>query len=135
MDTIPEEIKLLFHAALVKNKVHPNSYPYYHRWLRFYFDFCVKYHHEKSNKESLPLFIKKLEDKNQAEMQRKQAAHAVSIYYGFKESLNDKSPAVKNKNKIISTKKVETTTTHSDRRPVYNKLNEEIKLRYCSQKP
>jgi hypothetical protein len=134
MDTILEEIKPLFHAALVKNKVHPNSYPYYHRWLRFYFDFCLKYYYEKSNKESLPLFIKKLEEKKQAEMQRKQAAHAVSIYYGLQESHSDKSPVVKNKNEIISTKKVEQTTTTSDWRPVYNKLNEEIKLRHYSQK-
>jgi hypothetical protein len=63
MDTIPDEIKPLFHASLVKNKAHPNSYPYYYRWLRFCFDFCTKYHHEKSIRESLLLFIKKLEDK------------------------------------------------------------------------
>ncbi|MFH1769083.1 MAG: phage integrase N-terminal SAM-like domain-containing protein [Parcubacteria group bacterium] len=66
---------------MVKRGVPLTSHFYYRKWLKYYLDFCFKYHHDKSKKESLSYFIKKLKDKNQTEQQQKQAFHAVSIFY------------------------------------------------------
>jgi hypothetical protein len=46
---------------------------YYKKWLRYYLDFCQKYNHPISTKESLGAFIKKLQQKNQT-------LDAVSLY-------------------------------------------------------
>lgn len=44
---------------------------------------CHNYNHSHSNRESLLQFIKKLQDKNKSPDQQKQAADAVSLYYGL----------------------------------------------------
>jgi len=80
MKPIPAEIKILYGAALAKKEVPLPAHFYYRKWLRYYLDFCLKYHYEISDKESLSYFLKKLEDKNQTEQQQKQAFHAVSIF-------------------------------------------------------
>jgi hypothetical protein len=49
--------------------------------LRFYWDFCHKYRHDPLHSDSLPLFLKKLQDKHQSEPQRKQAQQAISLFY------------------------------------------------------
>jgi hypothetical protein len=59
----------------------------------------------KNQTGKVSLFLLKSWKKKQAEMQRKQATHSVSIYYGLKEFDFDKSSVVKNKNEIISIKK------------------------------
>ena len=47
---------------------------------------------------------KKLKDKNQTEQQQKQAFHAVSIFYGIKNTDQDEIGALKNKSENISIK-------------------------------
>ena len=49
--------------------------------LRYYLDFCHKYHFEPSTRQNVSLFLNKLEEKNQNEQQKKQAAYAISIFY------------------------------------------------------
>jgi hypothetical protein len=53
----------------------------YAKWLRFYWDFCHKYHHDSFHSDSLPLFLRNLQDKHQSEPQQKQAQQAVSLFY------------------------------------------------------
>jgi len=134
MKSIPAESKILYDAALVKKGVPLPAHFYYRKWLMYYLDFCLKYHHEKSKKESLPHFLQKLKDKNQTEEQRKQAFHAVSIFYELKNADHDKIGALKNKKEIISSKKEDSKSTKADWRPVYNDLNAEIRLRHYSPK-
>ena len=105
MESIPAESKILYDAALVKKGVPLPAHFYYRKWLMYYLHFCLKYHHEKSKKESLPHFLQKLKDKNQTEEQRKQASHAVSIFYELKNVDHDKIGALKNRKEIISSKK------------------------------
>ena len=105
MESIPAENKILYDAALVKKGVPLPAHFYYRKWLMYFLDFCLKYHYEKSKKESLPHFLQKLKDKNQTEVQRKQAFHAVSIFYELKNANPDKIRALKNKKEIISSKK------------------------------
>ena len=52
----------------------------YKKWLRFYWDFCHKYQHDAFALGSLPLFLLKLQDKNQSVQQQNQAKHSVSIF-------------------------------------------------------
>ena len=102
--------------------------------MQYYLDFCGKYDFRQSGKETLPLFIKKLKDKNQTEEQRKEAFHAVSIFYDLKNVNQDKIGALKNRKENISTKKTDFKSANSDWRPFYEDLNAQIKLRHYSQK-
>ena len=76
MIQIPPEIKTQFDALLIQKAIPKRFHSDYRKWLRYYLDFCHKYRFEKSKKETLPYFIKKLKDKNQTTEQQKQASHA-----------------------------------------------------------
>ncbi len=77
----PEEIQIRFDQLLSQNSVPEKYRPYYKKWLRFYLDFCRKYHLPQNNKSSKPLFLKKLSEKQQPEADQRQASHAIAIYY------------------------------------------------------
>ena len=61
-----------------------HSHNNYLKWLRFYFDFCSKYHHAPDMPGSLPLFTQKLHEKNKSSHHQKQAAYAINLYYALK---------------------------------------------------
>lgn len=63
--SIPTEIQIMYTAALNKKGVPQQIHSHYRKWLRYYLDFCHKYNHEPSIRESVAPFIKKLKDKNQ----------------------------------------------------------------------
>ena len=128
MKPIPAEIKILYDAALVREDVPLPAHFHYRKWLRYYLDYCLKYHYEISDKESLSYFLKKLEDKNQTEQQQKQAFHAVSIFYEIESIDQDRIGALKNKKGNIATKKTALDATHVDWSPVYRNLDSEIRL-------
>ena len=66
----------------LRNKPIPNSSRgAYKKWLRYYRDFCRKYNFPPICKESLPHFIRKLQEKKQAKVQQEQAAKAITLYY------------------------------------------------------
>ena len=100
----------------------------------YYLDFCAKYHHEESNRESLSRFIEKLKEKKQVEEKRKQASQSVAIFYELENRHHDAIFASNNKKEEISTKKDQTRSMGADWSPVYSDLNAEIKLRHYSQK-
>jgi integron integrase len=132
MKPIPAEIRIPYDAALVKKDVPLPAHFYYRKWLRYYLDFCLKYHYKISDKKSLPYFLKKLEDKNQTEQQQKQAFHAVSIFYEIESIDQDRIETLKNKKENISTKKTVLDATHADWSSAYINLDSEIKLRHYS---
>ena len=103
---IPPEIKILYDAVLIKKGVPRLTHFHYRKWLRYYLDFWLKYHHEPANQESFAPFVQKLKDKNQNEKKRKQAIDAVSIFYQIEKKKTDQDNAqvLKNKNENISTK-------------------------------
>lgn len=51
------------------------------KWCRYFLDYCQKYPVSISQAEQLPLFIEKLKAKQQSELQRRQAAYAVSAFF------------------------------------------------------
>ena len=68
-------------------------------------DFCFKYNHNKTNKQTLDLFIEKLKEKKQNDQQLKQAFHAVSLYYELDLFSLGKDELFKDKNQNLSRKK------------------------------
>ena len=81
---IPSQILSLYDVLLAKTAVPVRSHFLYKKWLRYYLDFCHKYHFEPSTRQNISLFLNNLEEKNQNEQQKKQAAHAISIFYEIK---------------------------------------------------
>jgi len=91
-----------------------------------------KYGFIQSDTKSLPHFIKKLKEKKQTDLQQKQVADAIYIYYGEETIREDKTVLSKTNNKIISSKKNKLKTTNASWVPEYNDLNAEIKIRRYS---
>jgi hypothetical protein len=56
--------------------------PDYHKWTRFYLDFCHKHGHPPRSPTSLGPFLSKLAAKNQSVEQRHQAAQAIRLLLG-----------------------------------------------------
>jgi len=66
----------------LRNKPIPNSSRgAYKKWLRYYLDFCRKYAFPPIRKESLPHFIRKLQEEKQAKVQQEQVVKAITLYY------------------------------------------------------
>jgi integron integrase len=86
MISIPSELQACFDAVLVKKSIPTKHYGHYRKWLRYYLDFCQKYRFPHSKRESLPHFIKKLQEKHQTQEQQKQASQSVLLYYGLLQS-------------------------------------------------
>ena len=81
MLAIPSALQTQFEEYL-RNKGIPNRLQgEYKKWLRYYLDFCEKYHFPPTRKESLPRFIRKLQEKKQTDAQREQALKAITVYY------------------------------------------------------
>lgn len=51
----------------------------YLKWLLFYFDFCLKYHHAPRDEDSLAPFLQKLAEKRQSPELQRQAAASVAL--------------------------------------------------------
>ena len=81
MPAIPSALQKQFEEYL-QNKLIPNSSRgAYKKWLRYYLDFCQKNNVPPMRKESLPHFIRKLQEKKQAKVQQEQAVKAITLYY------------------------------------------------------
>ncbi len=78
MIALPSEIFDPFDHLLRSKSLQSNTRFVYTKWLRFYWDFCQKYQHNPLYANSLPLFLKKLQEKQQSEQQQQEAHQAVS---------------------------------------------------------
>lgn len=88
MITIPSELKKRFDERMRQKAIPAELWWQYQKWLRYYLDFCIKYNHATSQKESLPLFLQKLKEKKQTDKQREQAANAIQLYRELSGNLN-----------------------------------------------
>lgn len=79
---VPPKVRDLFDSRLAGEPIPGRLHGFYRKWLRFYWDFCQKYGHNPSSKESVHPFLRKLSEKKQPGHLRNQAAHAVSIFHG-----------------------------------------------------
>ena len=86
MKDVPAEILFQFDAQLKREPIPERNHIFYRKWLRFYFDFCQKYHFDETDRASLAPFLEKLADKKQSRQFRRQAEHALSIFYELPQS-------------------------------------------------
>ena len=78
---LPATLNQQFDILLLNKSFSDKDKSFYKKWLRFYWDFCHKYQHDAFHSGSLPLFLHKLQDKNQSEQQQNQAKHSVSLFF------------------------------------------------------
>jgi integron integrase len=81
MRTLSPSLQARFIGHLKHRTVPSNTHPYYVKWLRYYLDFCEKYHFPHAQGASLGHFLRKLQEKKQTPAQQQQARHAISLYY------------------------------------------------------
>ena len=135
MKQIPARIRALYDEHLMSKAVPRGAHVYYRKWLRYYLDFCEKYHLNEFERESISLFIEKLRDKNQTPQQQKQGYHAVSLFVELEGPVNsEKTPPLKNKTEQLARKNESLRLTNADWAPVYDGLTSEIRLRHYSPK-
>lgn len=87
MHLLPTDLVRQFDALLDLQKLYGRDKAAYLKWLRFYWDFCSKYHHDPYRSESLPPFLTQLREKRQSDQQRNQARQAVTWFYRLQPSL------------------------------------------------
>lgn len=76
MLAVPPELARRYEARLNQQNLMVGRRPHYHKWLRYYLNFCHKYSHAQQERASLPVFLEKLWTKQQPESLRQQAKHA-----------------------------------------------------------
>lgn len=81
MLAVPPEFTLRYEAWLAQRRIVAGQRPHYHKWLRYFLDFCHKYSLDVMARSSLPAFQEKLRAKHQPEALRQQAEQAVSLYW------------------------------------------------------
>jgi len=74
-------IAKLFEAQLVYDNIPADQWIYFHKWLRYYLDFCAKYSLQPNDTEYYVAFSDKLRSKGQNDEQCRQARRALAIYY------------------------------------------------------
>ena len=77
MLAIPSALQAQFEEHLGNKRVPTGLHGMYKKWLRYYLDFCQKYHCPAAHKQSLPKFIQKLQEKKQTKVQQEQAMTAI----------------------------------------------------------
>jgi site-specific recombinase XerD len=82
--------------SLLANQVTGTEHYQYQQWLRYYLDFCHKYQFIAADPDSLPYFIRKLHERDQAMHQQEQASKAIELYYSMPSiKTQDVSEAIK----------------------------------------
>jgi len=81
MSKTPPQLLRRYTSFIAQKGVPPQEQQYYVQWIRLYLDFCHKYTFQQGTHTSLSAFMDKLREKRQSEKQRKQAHHAVTLYF------------------------------------------------------
>jgi hypothetical protein len=86
---VPKALSTQFEAIMRSRGVPNAQRGAYRKWLRYYLDFCTKYHFPQEIRDSLTPFLLKLQEKKQTVAQQ-QAVQALSLYFELLRS--DKVP-------------------------------------------
>jgi hypothetical protein len=81
MLSAPASISQAFEAPLNQRNLPDQQRRDFHKWFKFYLDFCNKYDSNPKLNASFAAFDEKLQSKGQSETQRQQARRAIAIYY------------------------------------------------------
>ena len=58
MLAVPPELVRRYEARLAQQNILVGQRPHYHKWLRYYLDFCHKYSFKPMDRSACPLFRK-----------------------------------------------------------------------------
>ena len=81
MRVVPTEIRKRYAEFLTRKGVAQKYHYRCQKYLRYYLDFCQKYHHDSETIQSLEVFLLKLADKNQDLTIRQEAKRAIQLYH------------------------------------------------------
>jgi len=139
MQPLPPEIIVAYDALLADQQISDPRKSHLKKWLRFYLDYCYKYHAPPRVRASFSAFYDKLKSKNQSDAQCQQAEQAVSLYYGLLDRVNLASPSPPVQEAASSTpdsppQQPQSQATGASWVWVYEKLDAAIKVRHYSPK-
>lgn len=78
---VSSDIATLFESQLAHHNIPTNQWSYFHKWLRYYLDFCAKYSLQPNDTRHYVAFNDKLRSKGQTDEQCRQARRAMAVYY------------------------------------------------------
>ncbi|NOR71532.1 MAG: integron integrase [Methylomarinum sp.] len=96
MLTLPKEIISAYDDLLIQKQVPIQQRGAYKKWLRFYLDFCDKYHFNTGKSVSLSAFVDKLRSKGQGDDLCEQARQAVMVYAALNSRKHTNDQPIKN---------------------------------------
>lgn len=120
----PSEVAARLDGALESAAIAGHLRPHYHRWLRFFLDFCSKYQWDPTSASAVKPFLSKLESKGQEEWKRQQAAAAVGLYQGAVGGGSDQGPLLSTRRQDCS--QPEPSATRRAPRPAAERPRQDI---------
>jgi len=81
MLALSPEMLRVYDAILAQRNIVRSECTDFRKWLRYYLDYCHKYHHDPADRMSFSAFHEKLKSKNQSEASCRQAHRAVVLYH------------------------------------------------------
>jgi predicted solute-binding protein len=80
MREVAKELTQKYSFLLEAQRIAKEERWQFQKWLRYYVDFCGKYHFSSEERGSLLQFLKKLREKRQTGDQLLQASRAIELY-------------------------------------------------------
>jgi len=131
MLAIPLTLQKKFDNYLKSKEIPVKFQGEYKKWLQYYLDFCRKDNFSQTNQESLPPFIRKLQEKRQTKAQQERASNSVNLYYQIV-----KAKATSNKTKELKPKSSKYVSSKVDRPFVKDVASpESVKYRKVGSRP
>ena len=124
MKAIPLTLQKKFEKHLKNKEVPAKFQGEYKKWLQYYLDFCQKYDFSSTHHESLPPFIRKLQEKRQTKAQQERASNSINLYYQIV-----KAKATSNKVKTLKSKGSKYTPSENDK-PFINRVASPKSVKY-----
>jgi len=84
MFVIPRPLLLDYQSRLIQQNISPRQRADFHKWLRYYFDFCVNHGVPVDNPDSFRRFDQKLIETRWTEENRLSARAAITLFYDSK---------------------------------------------------
>ncbi len=126
MLTVTASLSQAFEAQLGQRNVPDQQRCDFHKWFRFYLDFCAMYTLDPKLTASFAGFDEKLKSKGQSDAQRQQARRSIAIYYrtiGVIKSPQATSgnSSAKNPSPLVA------SDTPNQARPIYQQQNTQFR--------
>jgi len=134
MKKIPENIDRIFCQRMKNAGINYELQQEYRKWLRFYLDFCEKYYLTNTERESLPQFMQKLNEKGQPPDKQKQALQSVKVYLDIISRESPKEQPEKAEEAVQVAADLHKEKQNAGWSAVFSDLNNSIRLRNYSKK-